>query len=323
MSRVRKAIILAAGRSTRYGSNKLIDPILGKSTIQYCIEFCIENKFYKLLIQQKVLEDKHTCFKSFDDLDNTRVQWSSNMATEVGYNYFSLGMHNRNFDMNDDYIAMIDYNQETVYIIEYNEDNTALPYAFKSFSFEKAYGKTVRGVTDFELVAIGADYFAASTSGTDLHVWSMTDGSFVRTIVNGHSDPNAIKIYNEMLIVTHNNGTNVYNMATGAEIFAGGLNGGASVDASDFYILVGDPNAGGRGKAYLYYRTAQWGTAGSLRKTLDNPNVTTTNVTGSDLDRFGASVSCRDYEILVGAPGEDDPGDTVSYADWGSVYSFR
>ena len=43
MSRVRKAIILAAGRSTRYGSNKLIDPILGKSTIQYCIEFCIEN----------------------------------------------------------------------------------------------------------------------------------------------------------------------------------------------------------------------------------------------------------------------------------------
>ncbi len=39
MSRVRKAIILAAGRSTRYGSNKLIDPILGKSTIQYCIEW--------------------------------------------------------------------------------------------------------------------------------------------------------------------------------------------------------------------------------------------------------------------------------------------
>ena len=43
MSRVRKAIILAAGRSTRYGSNKLIDQILGKSTIQYCVEFCIEN----------------------------------------------------------------------------------------------------------------------------------------------------------------------------------------------------------------------------------------------------------------------------------------
>jgi dTDP-glucose pyrophosphorylase len=43
MSRVKKAIILAAGKSTRYGSNKLIDPILGKSTIQYCIEFCIEN----------------------------------------------------------------------------------------------------------------------------------------------------------------------------------------------------------------------------------------------------------------------------------------
>jgi UTP-glucose-1-phosphate uridylyltransferase len=43
MSRVKKAIILAAGKSTRYGSNKLIDPIMGKSTVQYCIEFCIEN----------------------------------------------------------------------------------------------------------------------------------------------------------------------------------------------------------------------------------------------------------------------------------------
>lgn len=43
MSNIKKAIILAAGKSTRYGSNKLIDPILGKSTIQYCIEFCIEN----------------------------------------------------------------------------------------------------------------------------------------------------------------------------------------------------------------------------------------------------------------------------------------
>ena len=43
MSRVTKAIILAAGRSTRYGKNKLVDPILGKSTIEYCIEFCIEN----------------------------------------------------------------------------------------------------------------------------------------------------------------------------------------------------------------------------------------------------------------------------------------
>ena len=43
MSRVTKAIILAAGKSTRYGKNKLVDPILGKSTIEYCIEFCIEN----------------------------------------------------------------------------------------------------------------------------------------------------------------------------------------------------------------------------------------------------------------------------------------
>ena len=43
MSRVTKAIILAAGRSTRYGKNKLVDPILGKSTIEYCIKFCIEN----------------------------------------------------------------------------------------------------------------------------------------------------------------------------------------------------------------------------------------------------------------------------------------
>ena len=43
MNRIKKAIILAAGKSTRYGSNKLIDPIMGKSTVQYCIEFCIEN----------------------------------------------------------------------------------------------------------------------------------------------------------------------------------------------------------------------------------------------------------------------------------------
>lgn len=43
MSRIKKAIILAAGKSTRYGSNKLVDPIVGKSTVQYCIEFCIEN----------------------------------------------------------------------------------------------------------------------------------------------------------------------------------------------------------------------------------------------------------------------------------------
>ena len=28
MTRVNKAIILAAGKSTRYGSNKLIDPIM-------------------------------------------------------------------------------------------------------------------------------------------------------------------------------------------------------------------------------------------------------------------------------------------------------
>ena len=42
MSRVTKAIILAAGRSTRYGKNKLVDPILGKSTIEYCIEFCMQ-----------------------------------------------------------------------------------------------------------------------------------------------------------------------------------------------------------------------------------------------------------------------------------------
>ena len=43
MRRVTKAIILAAGKSTRYGKNKLVDPILGKSTVEYCIEFCIEN----------------------------------------------------------------------------------------------------------------------------------------------------------------------------------------------------------------------------------------------------------------------------------------
>lgn len=43
LHRITKAIILAAGKSTRFGSNKLIEPILGKSTIQYCVEFCIDN----------------------------------------------------------------------------------------------------------------------------------------------------------------------------------------------------------------------------------------------------------------------------------------
>ena len=52
MSRVRKAIILAAGRSTRYGSNKLVDPILGKSTVQYCIEFCIETYYISGILQE-------------------------------------------------------------------------------------------------------------------------------------------------------------------------------------------------------------------------------------------------------------------------------
>ena len=53
MSRVTKAIILAAGKSTRYGKNKLVDPILGKSTIEYCIEFCIENGNRRLLCYNK------------------------------------------------------------------------------------------------------------------------------------------------------------------------------------------------------------------------------------------------------------------------------
>lgn len=39
-----KAIILAAGKSSRYGSNKLVERIKGKSTVQYCVEFCIENE---------------------------------------------------------------------------------------------------------------------------------------------------------------------------------------------------------------------------------------------------------------------------------------
>lgn len=50
MTRISKAVILAAGKSTRYGSNKLIDPIAGKTTIQYCIEFCIENEIKDVYI---------------------------------------------------------------------------------------------------------------------------------------------------------------------------------------------------------------------------------------------------------------------------------
>jgi len=35
------------------------------------IDFCIENQFYKLLTKQKILKDNCTCFKSFDDLDDS------------------------------------------------------------------------------------------------------------------------------------------------------------------------------------------------------------------------------------------------------------
>ena len=35
------------------------------------IDFCIEYKFYQLLIENKVLKDNYKCFKSFDDLDSS------------------------------------------------------------------------------------------------------------------------------------------------------------------------------------------------------------------------------------------------------------
>lgn len=258
---------------------------------------------------------------TFNDLQNTKIQWTSDMTTEMGYNYNGLGVHNRNFDMTDSHIALIDVNQETVYVIEYNPDNTVLSHAYKTFSFEKEYEKTLSGVTDFELVAITDDYFAATTSGTDIHVWNMSDGSFNRTITASNSDPQAIKIYNDMLMIAHPTASEVFDITTGSTLIT--LNGGSSIDASDFYVLIGDPSAAGEGKAYLYYRTDVWGTAGTLYKTFNNPNVTTTNVLGSQDDKFGTSVSCRDYEILIGAPGEDDSGNTNPYADWGTVYSFR
>ncbi|MFK8059129.1 MAG: NAD kinase [Polaribacter sp.] len=35
------------------------------------IDFCIEHKFYDLLVHHKVLEDNYKCFSSFDDLDTS------------------------------------------------------------------------------------------------------------------------------------------------------------------------------------------------------------------------------------------------------------
>lgn len=84
MSRIKRAIILAAGKSTRYGSNKLIDPILGKSTIQYCIEFCIENKIEDVYI---TISKSDFFFKNNTILSHPIIESLSSYSNRINIYY--------------------------------------------------------------------------------------------------------------------------------------------------------------------------------------------------------------------------------------------
>lgn len=56
-----KAIILAAGNSTRYGTNKLLTKFLGKTLPEYNIDFCIENDITEIYVSiskaQTIIKD--------------------------------------------------------------------------------------------------------------------------------------------------------------------------------------------------------------------------------------------------------------------------
>jgi dTDP-glucose pyrophosphorylase len=84
MSRVKKAIILAAGKSTRYGSNKLVDPIMGKSTIQYCIEFCIENGIEDAYV---TISKSDFFFKNNSDLSHPIIESLSQYKDKINIFY--------------------------------------------------------------------------------------------------------------------------------------------------------------------------------------------------------------------------------------------
>jgi dTDP-glucose pyrophosphorylase len=47
---VKNAIILAAGKSTRFGENKLLKTINGKTLPEHCVEFCIENQIHDIYV---------------------------------------------------------------------------------------------------------------------------------------------------------------------------------------------------------------------------------------------------------------------------------
>jgi dTDP-glucose pyrophosphorylase len=58
-----KAIILAAGNSTRYGENKLLVEFQGKNLIQHNIDFCVENGLTDICI---TISKEHTEIYGYD-----------------------------------------------------------------------------------------------------------------------------------------------------------------------------------------------------------------------------------------------------------------
>ena len=99
MKRVNKAIILAAGKSTRYGKNKLVDPILGKSTIEYCIEFCIENKIKYF---EGGAQGEHELARGFEQFDNYSNHYIAQPDFRVAISNF----------LNDELSRIDNYNSE-------------------------------------------------------------------------------------------------------------------------------------------------------------------------------------------------------------------
>lgn len=85
-----KAIILAAGNSSRYGTNKLLAAFNGKTLPEYNIDFCIENKITDIYVS---ISRNHVEFK--DEYVNN-VQYithpiKSNILTHLYCNYSHQG----------------------------------------------------------------------------------------------------------------------------------------------------------------------------------------------------------------------------------------
>lgn len=82
---------------------------------------------------------------------------------------------------------------------------------------------------------------------------------------------------------------------------------GAGVGLSGAYLVVGSPNSGGYGQAYVYQHSgATW----PLKATL-------TGIGGVPGDRFGAAVAIDGTRVVVGAPGTDFIG-----TDTGAAFVF-